>query len=75
MLLRDMQAYPDDDGVVSLKRREKFVSSHDLGLIQRTKTTQHLDVALCDRLGHPETPRWICKKQTGDFVMQRKEMR
>lgn len=57
LISEEKQAYPDGDGVVSLKRREKFVSSQDLGLIQRTKSTQHLDVALCDRLGHLGTPR------------------
>lgn len=46
MVLEEKKSYPDDDGVVSLKRWEKFVSSQNLGLIQRAKTTQHLDVAL-----------------------------
>lgn len=39
MLLEKNQSYPDGDRVVSLKRRKKFVSTQDLGLIQRTKTT------------------------------------
>lgn len=58
MVWVEQKPYPDADSVVSLKRGEKSVSSQNLGLIQRTKATQHLDVALCDRLGHPGKPFW-----------------
>lgn len=39
--------YPEDDCVFSLKYWDKLISADNFGLVQWTKSTQHLDIAFC----------------------------
>jgi len=44
--------YPEDDGVFSLKYWDELISPKNFGLVQRTKSTQHLDIAFSVGISH-----------------------
>lgn len=44
--------YPEDDSVLSLKYRDELISPDNFGLVQRTKSTQHLDIAFRVSISH-----------------------
>lgn len=48
------KTYPEDDSVFSLKYWDKLISADNFGLVQWTKSTQHLDIAFTVRIGHCE---------------------